>query len=213
MTGRSPKAPNTPPVPLTLSSDDVHTWSGSLLRIAATQGPHPIPFGTLRAFGPVGGQRWDPHPFGPPQVHPARWGVLYTTSTLLTACAETGQSTRTIDRRSGAPVVTTWTPARPLRLLDLSAGSTWLVRHGASASLAARPARYCQAWAHHIVDSLGGQIDGLHVPSSWTGTNVVLFGRAASTFPVAPVDRMAMDDPSLYPTLRLIATQLGYSLI
>lgn len=161
----------------------------------------------------MAGQRWDPHPAGLPQVHSARWGVLYTASTLLTACAETGQSSRTIDRRSGAPVVTTWTPTRPLELLDLSADSTWLVRHGASASLTSRPARHCQAWAHDIVATLGEQIDGLLVPSTWTGTNVVLFARATQTFPAAPSTRMAMNDPGLYPVLSRIAARIGFAIV
>jgi len=132
---------------------------------------------------------------------------------LVAACAEVGQRTRTIDRHTGAPAVTTWTPTRPLHLLDLSAGSTWLIRHGAAATLTSRPAPRCQTWAHHIVTSLGKHIDGLYVPSVWTGTNVVLFGRAADSFPDAPTDRMPMNDPALFPALHMLSTQIGYRLI
>lgn len=210
---RPPRAPNTPPETLTLDPGDIHPWSGTLLRVAMTQSTHVIPYGTLRAYGPVPGQRWEPHPPGPPRVHALRWGVLYTASTLVAACAETGQRTRTIDRHTGAPVVTTWRPTRPLHLLDLGAESTWLIRHGASSALTTRPAAHCRTWAHHIADALGGQVDGLHVPSVWTGTNVVLFGRAADSFPQAPTDRVPMNDPALFPALRMLADRIGYRLI
>lgn len=213
MTRRFPKAPNVSSVPLTITSADVQTWSGPLLRIAPTRSAHPLPFGALRLFGPVAGQRWDPHPPGVPQQHSSRWGVLYTSSTLVAACAETGQRSRTIDRHTGAPAITLWTPTRPLELLDLSADSTWAVRHRASSSLITRPAPSCQAWAHQIVTSLGAQIDGLYVPSTMTGTNVVLFGRAADTFPAYPSNRVPMNDPAAFPALQRIADTIGYDLI
>lgn len=210
---RPPRAPNTPPETLTVDPGDIHIWSAPLLRIAMTRSTHVIPHGALRTFGPVPGQRWDPHPPGPPRVHSPRWGVLYTASTLLAACAETGQRTRTIDHHTGAPVVTTWRPTRPLHLLDLSAKSTWLIRHGASSALTTRPAAHCQTWAHHIVAALGDEVDGLHVPSVWTGTNVILFGRAADSVPQVPHERIALDDPALFPALHMVADQIGYRLI
>ncbi|WP_162802243.1 RES family NAD+ phosphorylase [Ornithinimicrobium murale] len=200
-------------MPLSVTAQDVRLWSNQLLRIAPTTTTHALPFGSLRTYGPVPGSRWDPHPAGAPTVHPPRWGVLYTSSTLTAACAETSQRTRTIDRRTGAPAVTTWTPTRPLRLLDLTAGSTWLIRHQASAALTTRPAPHCQAWAHHIVASLDEQIDGLYVPSAWTGTNVVLFGPAADAFPPAPTHRVPLDDPALFPVLQRVAAQIGCTLI
>lgn len=213
MSRRSSRAPNTPPVPLTVLPQDVCRWTDPLLRIAPTQSAHALAFGSLRTFGPVAGMRWDPHPPGQPRTHPPQWGVLYTSSTLAAACAETGQRTRTIDRHTGAPVVTAWTPTRPLHLLDLSAGSTWLIRHQAAAALTTGPAPRCQTWAHHIVTSLGETIDGLCVPSVWTGTNVVLFARSADTFPSAPSGRTPLNDPALFPVLLKVASQIGYTLI
>lgn len=200
-------------MPLTLTRQDVLRWTDPLLRISLTQSPHALAFGSLRTFGPVAGMRWDPHPPGQPRVHPPQWGVLYASSSLTAACAETSQRTRTIDRHTGGPVVTAWTPSRALHLLDLSAGSTWLMRHQAAAALTTRPAPHCQTWAHHIVDALGELVDGLCVPSAWTGTNVVLFGRAADTFPAAPTGRTPLNDPALFPALHTIATQIGCTLI
>lgn len=110
-------------------------------------------------------------------------------------------------------MVTTWTPTRPLQLLDLGATSTWLIRHRASSALTTRPAPDCQTWAHHVADTLGDQVDGLHVPSVWTGTNVVLFGRAADAFPPAPEDRLSMADPALFPLLQMLVDRIGYRLI
>ncbi|WP_168207595.1 RES family NAD+ phosphorylase [Microlunatus elymi] len=200
-------------MPLTLTPADVRTWTGSLLRIAPTQSAHPIPYGALRTDGPVAGQRWDPHPAGPPKEHPPRYGVLYTASTLAAACAETNQSTRMIDRHTDTPVITVWSPMRPLQLLDLGPRSSWLIRHRASASLITRPAPHGQSWARDIVAALGDQIDGLCVPSSMTGTNVVLFGRAGKTFPAFPSNRMPLNDPAIFPLLQKIATKVGYGLL
>lgn len=210
---RPPRAPNTPPETLTVDPGDIHTRSAALLRIAMTQSTHVTPYGALRTFGPIPGQRWDPHPPGPPRGHAPGWGVLYTASTLLAACAETGQRTRTIDRHTGAPVVTIWRPTRPLHLLDLGAESTWLIRHGASSALTTRPAAHCRTWAHHIAAALGDTVDGLRVPSAWTGTNVVLFARSADSFPIAPHERIALDDPALFPALQMLAGRIGYRLI
>lgn len=210
---RPARSPNTPPGTLTLDPGDIHIWSDPLLRVAMTRSTHVIPYGTLRTFGPVPGQRWDPHPPGPPRGHSPRWGVLYAASTLVAACAETGQRTRTIDRHTGAPAVTTWRPTRPLHLLDLGAESTWLIRHGAASALTTRPAAHCRTWAHHIADTLGDRVDGLHVPSAWTGTNIVLFGRSADASPPAPQDRIPMNDPALFPALQMLADTIRYRLI
>lgn len=213
MNPRTSRAPNSPSVPLSLAPGDIRVWTDRLLRIGRTQGAHVLPFGALRTHGPVGGMRWDPHPPGIPGQHAARWGVLYASSTLEAACAEVSQHTRVIDRRTGDPVVTVWSPSRPLHLLDLGPGSTWLIRHRASSALISRPAQHCQAWAHEIVAALGASVDGLLVPSMWTGTNVVLFGRAHDAFPPAPSLRVPLADPAIFPILEAVATRIGATLV
>lgn len=212
MSGGSQKFAKDPPRPLTVSSRDVVPWSAPLVRVASTIGRHPLPWGALRHYGPVAGQRWDPHPPGPPQDH-APWGVLYCGDSLATACAEVGQATRTIDRVTGAPVVMEWSPARPLELLDLRSSATWLIRHGGASALVHGVTSVTRRWAHGIATDLGGVIDGLLVPSTMTGTNIVLFGRASDTFPTAPRTSIPLTAPQLFPVLDRIAAQLGYELV
>lgn len=210
----SPRSPNTPPHPLTFTPADLRLWTEELVRIAPTASRHTVAFGELRTFGPLAGQRWDPHPPGPPRHHPHRWGVLYAASTVLAACAETGQRTRTIDRVSGSPALLIWTPTRPLQLLDLTSDSTFLIRNRAAAALTTRPTAHCQTWAHHIVRSAHvPPIDGLLVPSPWTGTNIVLFGASSDSFPTTPSTRASLSDPPLFPMLTTIAHRIGFTLI
>lgn len=206
----APRVPHSPPSGLRFTSSDLVTWTDPLVRIASAQGPYVLPFGALRTYGPVPGCRWDPHPPGAgPARHPSRWGVLYTSSTLTGACAETGQRHRVIDRRTGS-VYLEWAPTRALRLLDMTATGTWLIRNGAAASLTSIAPKHCQRWAHAIATHAGNSegavaIDGLLVPSVWTGHNVVLMSGSADSFPSAPRRSVSLSDPALLPVLTKIA--------
>lgn len=211
-----PRTPHNPPSHLTFLPSDLIPWAGPLVRIAPTQGQHVIPFGSLRTYGPVPGCRWDPHPPGTgPAQHAPRWGVLYTSSTLIGACAETGQRSRVIDRRTGAPAVLEWTPTRTLQLLDLTPNGTWLIRNGAAASLTSIAPRYCQRWSHAIAAQAAHQVDvpvdGLLVPSVWTGHNLVLTGPSIDAFPAAPNRNVPLSDPTLLPLLTTIASTIGFA--
>lgn len=181
-------------MPLTLGAQDVVPVSAPLWRIHTVRGAHPAVWDQFRQVGPVMTMRWDPHPGS---------GVLYTAGDPDTVFAEVFQSLRTVVLTSDR-LLTAWTPDRPLELLDLMPGSDWTVRHGASASLPQAPRNTCRTWSHEIHRQLGDRIDGLRVPSTMTGSAmVVLFDRAAAALPEAP----DFSRPLNHPAVQVLASR------
>lgn len=199
------KNPRTPPKPLIRTAGDVVEYGGPLWRIRWVTGTHVLPWNALREYGPAATMRWDPHP-EPADVH-AGVGVSYAAQDVTTTVAEVFQKGRRI-RRTASQELVGWTPTRPLRLLNLS--ETWLVANGASASLAHGPKRTCRAWAAAI-HRAWPDLDGLRVPSTWTGRPmVVLFSPAASTLPALPTFARLLNDPAASPLIGKAARELGW---
>lgn len=196
-----PKRPRKPREPLTRAHADVISAPGPLWRIHRTEGDHVLPWNALRAWGPAADCRWDPHP-EPADDHPKE-RVSYTAIDLATAVVETYQSTRRIDPHTGRPRATSWTPARPLRLLNLT--DDWALRNGASAALASASHNTCRAWARAIRQAWP-DLDGLHTNSIHTGrANITLWAPAADAFPPLPGFSEYLTDDLLWDKLDLIA--------
>lgn len=204
----SAKYPAAPTRPLQHSPGDLVEHTGPVFRIARTSGDHVLPWNALRGFGWLPSMRWDPHPDR--MREQPQHAVMYAATTVGTAAAEVWQDVRVIDTISGAPVLIGWTPARPLRLLDLS--GDWLVRQGAARSLAHGPKEVCRAWARTIHDTWP-DLHGLRVDSTMTGTNLVLFEPAARCVPAAPDLVRPLADPTVIALLAAIATEIGYDLL
>ncbi len=196
-----------PPERMSLAHGDVRGFSSRLFRIVFTASPHALPWAALREYGPLPAQRWDPHP-APAAAHPGV-GVLYTATSLQAALAEVFRATRRIDVVSDGPVVMAWTPTRPLELLDLSADSAWLLRHGGAAALPHGPVAVCRRWAAGIHTNLP-RLDGLYVPSTMFGANVVLFRPALDSFPATPEAQWPLRDPFLLHLVQAEAAGIGY---
>jgi hypothetical protein len=160
-----PKNPRTPPGPLTVEPGEIVDFDGALWRIHRTTGAHPSAWDALRTYGPLPAMRWDPHP--PPVADHPGCGVSYAATTPRTTFYEVFQDRRAITL-TDSQSISAWTPARTLRLLDLT-DSHWLVRHGASASLPHTRKDTCRSWAHEIWEQLGTRIDGLLTPSTVNG--------------------------------------------
>lgn len=207
-----PKRPRTPPRPVTVGPEDVLPFAGALWRVHRTSGTHVLGWDTLRGWGPAANCRWDPHP-EPAGHHPGH-GVLYAAIDLATAVVETFQATRLIDPNTGTPRATSWTPNRPLRLLNLT--DDWALRNGASAALTTAPHSTCRAWARAIRDA-SPDLDGLYSPSTLTGrANITLWAPASATFPALPDFSEALADDLLWDRLDKIAHRYrnaGYRLI
>lgn len=201
------KVPRTPPITLTVTDSDLTDFAGPLWRVCRTTGPHAQPWNVGRAFGPLAGMRWEPH-VTPPHSQPDR-AVLYTATDIATAVAEVWQVSRRIDVALGRPILVRATPARALRLLDLTDASTWPLRQGAAASLPHAPRTTCRAWARAIFDA-APELDGLYVPSTLTGKNVVLFPAGVGALPQSADLTIPADDPAAKALLQTIAARIGY---
>jgi hypothetical protein len=153
--------------------------------------------------------RFDPHPL-PLGDHPGV-GVIYAATDIDTAVAEAFQSTRTVDTVSGHPHLTSWEPARPLRLLDLT--GTWALRNHAANSLSAAPRSTCRAWAQ-VIHETWPDLDGLWVVATTTGDpSVVLWGPAADTFPANPGFSRPLKAPVVLSLMESAAAHCGYRLL
>lgn len=203
----SPKNPQHPPIPLSLGTGDLSTYSGPLWRVHRVRGRHRSAWNALRDYGPLHQSRWDPHP-EPVGRHPGV-GVSYTGTDFQTAFVEMFQSRRAITL-TDEQALTAWTPQRPLTLLDLIADG-WALRHGASASLPNAGKSTCRNWARAIYAELGGQIDGISVPSTMTGTSMaVLFSPAADAFPPAPAFSRILAHPAVETLALAVSEQVDW---
>jgi len=201
------KVPRTPPADLFIAKADLTGCGDPLWRICRTTGPHARPWNAGRSYGPLAGMRWEPHD-PPARSQPAR-AVLYAATDVATAVAEVWQVTRRIDVHLGRPVLVRATPTRALRLLDLTDASTWPLRQGASASLPHAGRGTSRAWSRAILDA-APDLDGLYVPSTKTGRNVVLFPGGIAALPSSPDMSIPADDPAAKALLEVIAARIGY---
>lgn len=200
-----PKVPRNPPRELFYRPEDVLSVQPTLWRIHRTQGAHVIAWNGFRTFGATPA-RYDPHP-EPQGDHPGD-GVSYAALDLKTSAAEVYQTRRRIDTTTYAPYVTSWTPTRPLRLLDLT--GDWALANGAAASLAQAPRPTCRNWSRTIHQTWP-TLDGLWAPSTMTGNPmVVLYEPAASAMPSFPAFSEPLSAAVVWSVLARIAADIGY---
>lgn len=204
-----PKVPRKPPKNLTLEPHDLVTPRPVLWRVHRTQGDRVLPWNGFRTFGPLPTARFDPHP-APAGEHPG-CGVLYAAHDVATALAEVFQTTRLINTVSQAPQLSSWTPTRPLRLLDLT--GTWAVRNGGATALASAPRPTCREWARAI-RAQWPDLDGLYTPSTMTGTpTIVLWEPAKTSMPDLPDFSRPLAHPMVWSLARQAATTTGYTIV
>ncbi|HEV8528854.1 MAG TPA: RES family NAD+ phosphorylase [Actinomycetes bacterium] len=192
-----------------MEPEDLVTIQPVLWRIHRTLGNHVLPWDGFRTFGPLASARFDPHPL-PAGDHPG-CGVLYAAQDLATSLAEVFQTTRLVNTKTNDPHLTSWTPTRPLRVLDLT--GTWAIRNQASASLSAAPRPTCRAWAHAI-HAHWPDLDGLYAPSTMTGTpTIALWEPAKSCMPKLPDFSRPLSHAMLWTLVQRAATKIGYGIL
>lgn len=207
MTTRHPKASRTPPKVLRRRAQDLVRVQEPLWRIHRTQGEHIIAWNGFRTFGPVDA-RYDPHP--EPRGDCPGDGVSYAAADLKTAVTEVFQITRRVDTVSDVPYATSWTPVRPLQLLDLT--GDWALINGAAHSLAHDSRPTCRAWSRAI-HRTWPDLDGLWTPSTMTGRPlVVLYEPAGSAMPDYPAFSEPLNGPVIWSVMARIAADIGYTI-
>ena len=216
------KNPRKPKQPLVRKPEDIIPFQDPLWRIHKTKGDFALPWNALRAWGPNSTCRFDPHPAGAPAVDP-HYAVMYAGTDPLTAVIEVSQERRVVDTRTGDPALTSWTPTRPLCLLDLMTTDrdgtvkpdNWCLRNGASASLPSATKDICRNWAHAIRTQFP-DVDGLHTPSTMTGApTVVLFSRASNSFPGRPGFSRFLDSDEMVAVVtgELTAHEISFKVV
>lgn len=209
MTPPSSKVPS-PPSALTLDpAKHVVQFKDPLWRVYSTTGEHPQVWNELRHFGPAKGMRFDPHPL-PPQVH-ADVGVLYAATLPHTALGEVYQETRIIDRGFRGNAIVSWTPSRPLQLIDLT--SNWPVANGGAASMQMDAKERTSEWARAAYEQFGSDIDGFfHLSSINNQPMVTMFSRVerVPAFPARPAFHALLVDSSADMIIDLAVTELNY---
>lgn len=213
MTALPPKSPKVPSPPAVLKLDQtrhVVDFQAPLWRVFHTAGNHPQAWNELRHFGPADNMRFDPHPI-PQGIHPDS-GVLYAATLPHTALGEVYQETRVIDRALDGNALVSWTPSRPLRLIDLT--SNWPVLNGSAASMQMDDKERTCDWARAIDQQFGAEIDGLyHLSSINNQPMVTLFSRTERihAFPARPAFHAMLVDASADMIVDLSVRELGFT--
>lgn len=149
--------------------------------------------------------RWDPHP-SPTGDHPG-YGITYAAVDVATAVAEVFQTNRVVPISSDV-CLTSWTPVRALRLLDLT--GDWALRNEAAHALHAARRSTGRAWSNAIRDTWRW-LDGLWAPSTLTGRPVIaLYEPAAGSFPAVPAFSRTLDNAVVWSVVADAARGIGY---
>lgn len=208
MSGRQPKVPTHPPRSLTQRPGDIIVVRPVLWRIHRVRGANVLAWNGFRTYGPLDSARYDPHPT-PRGNHPS-FGITYAATDLATSVAEVFQLSRTVTITDDLSL-TSWTPSRDLRLLDLS--GAWALRNGAAQSLAAARRSVCHAWSAAIRTTWAA-LDGLWAPSTLTGEPMAaLYEPAADSFPAAPAFTRPLDSPLVWSLVRNAALRINYRVV
>lgn len=220
MAHRCPPPPAAQSLPDLAPGDVLFEDDLVVARIYHAGGPYATTWRSFRSWGPAAGMRFDHQP-RPTRDHLVR-SISYAAinrgagpghDPLVTAIAECFQRDRVIDRNSNAPWLSLWTPARRLRLLQLS-DTDWILRAGANAALTSGSTATSQRWSRAIWRRYD-DLDGLCWSSSArpAGRSVALYERAADALPAHPSAHLPLTHPALEDALARIAGELRYTLL
>ena len=182
-------------------------------RIYPRGGKYPVEWDEFRHYGPLASARFDPHELasdGSPCLQGK--GAIYVGDAFPTAVAEVFQGHRRVNPRRNRPAVTAFEFVRPLRLLNL--WGDFGIRVGGSSKFATGPKTVTRAWSRAFYDALP-DIDGIRYESSMRPGSAayVLYERAATALPAAPLLNRDLDDLDLHVPLVNACHRLGYSLL
>lgn len=203
---RFPQPPEVPPPGpgdcITLDVDQI------LWRIVFTSATHSLPWNTARTHGPHA--RFDPHP---PPIGESRESAWYAAVDPSTALGECFQGDRMIDTATADPYLYAARLGRPVRLLDLTPGSTWVVRAGGHHGLSHEQHAISQHWSRAI-RAADPELDGLLYRSNYgPSSSIVLFSPAAASLAGARLDfERPLQHSGLRDLIISAADDLGYDI-
>ena len=198
-----------PPVPLGVPPQIATLPAGSMWwQIYFAGGTHPATWNGFRFYGPTN-SRFDHH--DPPAAISAK-GILYAADDPVTCLAEVFQATRAIDRGASVPWLVGFKLVRDVPLLDMT--GPWPTAAGASMAIHSGPRPRARLWSRAIYNGYS-HVEGLLFASSMHANkpSLVLYERALSAMPAAPVFHRALNDPALLGRLDAAALRLGYRLL
>lgn len=183
-----------------------------LWRIYFRGGRYPTTWERMRDFGPSAGARFDHH-HEPPTVQDRK--ILYAATSeqaIVTCIAEVFQERRSINARRDEPWLACFALTKEVSLLDLT--GKWPTRAGASMAINSGPRPRARRWSRAIYEAYP-DVQGLLYASSMNAGEqaVALYERAAHTLPALPTFNEPLSHPTLLPTLRRFAADLGYGLV
>jgi hypothetical protein len=171
------------------------------VRVHRVAGPHPTAWDQFRFWGPTQ-SRFDHHL--PPPSDEER-GILYAahgSTSFTVAIAEyfqddSGAGVGPIDPLLYSPMITLFTIAEEIPLLDLDSG--WVTRAGGNQAIKTGPRDVARDWARAIYDLHQDKVLGLAYGSSvWgPGRCVALWETASDMLPADPSWSRLMSDPAL----------------
>jgi hypothetical protein len=180
-----------------------------LARIYYASGPYAVAWNQFRAWGPARNARFDhylPDESGAGQMQSRK--VLYCARQGVTCIAEVFQTTRVVDRFSNDPYLCVFSPARDLKLLDLT--GRFATRMGASLAIHSGPRHFAREWARALYEAF--DFDGLlYLSSMDSGAKAIALNeRAQNAMPDAPLSNRALGDALLTDTIDAHTLRLGY---
>jgi len=183
-----------------------------LVRVHPLAGPHPSAWNAFRSVGPTK-SRFDHHTY-PRRDHPRR-RIAYVTlgsEAFVTALAECfqddGGGIGPIETRRDRPVMTVFTLAAAVTVLDLDGG--WITRAGGNRAISTGPRARARDWARAIYRAHPKLAGLAYQSSAWgPGRCVALWERAEPALPPDPDAIRALDDSSLGGAVAGAALRLG----
>lgn len=180
-----------------------------LWRVYFRRGQYPTTWHAFRAFGPVATARFDHHE--PPPREQER-AILYAAAEGPICLAEVFQTSRVIDRVTGAPWLVSFPLTTDLHLLDLT--GLWPTYAGGSQEINSGDRRIARQWSRAIYAAFP-DIQGLRYRSKMYGSlpAMALYERARGALPTQPSFHTALASPAIFDVLDGTAADMGYTLV
>lgn len=187
----------------------------TMARLCFAGGEFSTSWGTFRCYGPTTSRFDHQLPDGQGRAQRQDRGIMYLATgpeAIPTCLAEVFQATRLIDRYAHDPVLSGFSLAADLTLLDLTGPFATAI--GASMAIHSGPRPRARRWAQQLYEAYS-DIDGLLYCASMYGNApaVALFERGARAIPKRPVFHRELRDAVMANILTETGRVIGYQVV